>query len=158
IENKLALSYEYIGEQTVKNIAKAVRAYKVHPEPGTITASTVRTASPTSSPIEKKGASRRRSSVALAVVGLLVVGVGVTVFRNIYQRPSSPPATAPLEEASTLPFPDSPSVAVLPFTNMSNDPEQEYFSDGMTDDLITDLSRLSGLLVIARHSVFAYKG
>jgi TolB-like protein/Tfp pilus assembly protein PilF len=49
-------------------------------------------------------------------------------------------------------------VAVLPFTNMSGDPEQEYFSDGMTDDLITDLSRLSGLLVIARHSVFAYKG
>jgi adenylate cyclase len=89
---------------------------------------------------------------------VLVVGAGVAVFRNIYQRPSSPPATAPSEEASALPLPDSPSVAVLPFTNMSDDPEQEYFSDGMTDDLITDLSRLSGLLVIARHSVFAYKG
>jgi len=57
-----------------------------------------------------------------------------------------------------LPLPDTPSVAVLPFTNMSADPEQEYFSDGMTDDLITDLSQLSGLFVVARHSVFAYKG
>jgi adenylate cyclase len=57
-----------------------------------------------------------------------------------------------------LPFPDKPSIAVLPFTNMSADPEQEYFSDGMTDDLITDLSQLSGLFVIARHSVFTYKG
>lgn len=158
IENKLALGYEYIGEQTVKNIAKPVRAYKVHLEPGTTTASTVRTASPVPSPVGKKGTSRHRSSVALAVVGVLVVGAGVAVLRNIYQRPSSPPTTVPLEEASALPLPDSPSVAVLPFTNMSDDPEQEYFSDGMTDDLITDLSRLSGLLVIARHSVFAYKG
>jgi adenylate cyclase len=158
IENKLTLSYEYIGEQTVKNIAKPVRAYKVHLEPGTATTSTVRTTSPTPSPAEKKDASRRRSRVALAVVGLLVVGAGVAVFRNVYQRPSSPPATTPSEEASALPLPDSPSVAVLPFTNMSDDPEQEYFSDGMTDDLITDLSRLPGLLVIARHSVFAYKG
>lgn len=53
---------------------------------------------------------------------------------------------------------DKPSVAVLPFDNMSRDPDQEYFSDGITEDLITDLSRLSGLLVIARNSVFRYKG
>jgi TolB-like protein/rhodanese-related sulfurtransferase len=51
-----------------------------------------------------------------------------------------------------------PSIAVLPFTNMSDDPEQEYFADGMTDDLITDLSKISGLLVIARNSTFKYKG
>jgi TolB-like protein/Flp pilus assembly protein TadD len=56
------------------------------------------------------------------------------------------------------PLPDKPSIAVLPFTNMSEDPEQEYFVDGMTDDLITDLSKISGLFVIARNSVFAYKG
>ena len=49
------------------------------------------------------------------------------------------------------------SIAVLPFVNMSNDPEQEYFSDGMTDDLITDLSQLQGLFVIGRHSAFSYK-
>ena len=62
------------------------------------------------------------------------------------------------EPPADLPLPDKPSIAVLPFTNMSNDPEQEYFSDGMTDDLITDLSKISGLFIIARNSVFAYKG
>ncbi len=55
-------------------------------------------------------------------------------------------------------MPDKPSIAVLPFTNMSGDPGQDYFSDGMTDDLITALSKLSGLLVIARNSTFVYKG
>lgn len=55
-------------------------------------------------------------------------------------------------------LPDIPSIAVLPFDNMSGDPEQEYFADGMTEDLITDLSKLSGLLVIGRNSSFAYKG
>ena len=61
-------------------------------------------------------------------------------------------ATVPLE------IPDRPSVAVLPFTNMSDDKEQEYFSDGITEDIITDLSKVSGLFVIAQNSVFAYKG
>jgi adenylate cyclase len=62
------------------------------------------------------------------------------------------------EQAQALSLPDKPSIAVLPFANMSSDPEQEYFSDGITEDLITDLSRLSGLFVIARNSVFTYKG
>jgi adenylate cyclase len=62
------------------------------------------------------------------------------------------------EQISALPLPDKPSIAVLPFTNMSGDPEQEYFSDGITEDLITDLSKLSGVFVIARNSVFTYKG
>jgi adenylate cyclase len=53
---------------------------------------------------------------------------------------------------------DRPSIAVLPFTNMSGDPEQEYFSDGITEDIITDLSKISGLFVTARHSAFSYKG
>jgi adenylate cyclase len=55
-------------------------------------------------------------------------------------------------------LPDKPSIAVLPFINMSADRDQEYFSDGITDDLITDLSRLPGLFVIARNSTFTYKG
>jgi adenylate cyclase len=59
---------------------------------------------------------------------------------------------------AALALPDKPSIAVLPFQNMSGDPEQEYFSDGMTEDLITDLSKVSGLFVIARNSSFAYKG
>lgn len=57
-----------------------------------------------------------------------------------------------------LPLPANPSIAVLPFTNMSGDPEQEPFADGLTEDLITDLSRVSGLFVIARNSTFVYKG
>ncbi|MGO6908043.1 winged helix-turn-helix domain-containing protein, partial [Rhizobium ruizarguesonis] len=57
-----------------------------------------------------------------------------------------------------LPLPDKPSIAVLPFVNISNDPEQESFADGLTEDLITDLSRMPGLFVIARNSAFAYKG
>jgi adenylate cyclase len=59
--------------------------------------------------------------------------------------------------AAPPPLPDKPSIAVLPFANMSGEAEQEYFSDGMTEDLITDLSKVSGLFVIARNSSFAYK-
>jgi adenylate cyclase len=61
-------------------------------------------------------------------------------------------------EPQALPFPDKPSIAVLPFQNMSSDPEQEYFADGITEDIITELSRCKGLLVIARNSTFTYKG
>jgi adenylate cyclase len=57
-----------------------------------------------------------------------------------------------------LALPDKPSIAVLPFTNMSGDPEQEYFSDGISEDIITDLSKIAGLMVIARNSSFTYKG
>jgi adenylate cyclase len=68
----------------------------------------------------------------------------------------TPQAAAPAADQS--PLPDKPSISVLPFTNMSGDPEQEYFADGITEDIITDLSKVSGLFVIARNSSFAYKG
>ncbi|WP_027052785.1 winged helix-turn-helix domain-containing tetratricopeptide repeat protein [Mesorhizobium erdmanii] len=69
-------------------------------------------------------------------------------------------AIAQLDHAKRrhLPLPDKPSIAVLPFVNLANDPEQEAFADGLTEDLITDLSRAPGLFVIARNSTFAYKG
>jgi len=60
--------------------------------------------------------------------------------------------------AEPLPLPDKPSIAVLPFNNMSSDPEQEYFADGISEDIITDLSKIAGLFVIARNSSFVYKG
>ena len=68
---------------------------------------------------------------------------------------NSPPAPAP---PVTLPLPDKPSIAVLPFQNMSGDPEQEYFADGMVEEIITALSRIRWLFVIARNSSFTYKG
>ena len=73
--------------------------------------------------------------------------------------PSSSPATkTPTETAQPLALPDKPSIAVLPFQNMSGDPEQEYFADGIVEDIITALSRFTSLFVIARNSSFTFKG
>ena len=71
---------------------------------------------------------------------------------------AAPARPAPAQGAPPLQPDDRPSIAVLPFTNMSGDPEQEYFSDGISDDIITDLSKIGGLTVIARNSSFTYKG
>jgi adenylate cyclase len=71
---------------------------------------------------------------------------------------SAASASATVETAKPLPLPDKPSIAVLPFQNMSGDPEQEYFADGMVEDIITALSRFKSLFVIARNSSFTYKG
>ena len=101
IETKLPLGYEYLGEQTVKNIAKRVGAYHVLMEP------------------------------RVTVAG---------------------------EEKKALSLPEEPSIAVLPFANISGDPEQEYFSDGLTEEIITALSKVHKMFVIARNSAFAYKG
>ena len=100
VEGKLGMEFEYLGEQSVKNIKKPVRVYRVEMEGG----------------------------VSDGLVSLKV------------------------------PLPDKPSIAVLPFVNMSDDPEQEYFSDGITEDIITNLSKVSGLFVISRNSSFLYKG
>ena len=68
------------------------------------------------------------------------------------------PAIPAEPTTSSLALPDKPSIAVLPFQNMSGDPEQEYFTDGITEDIITELSRFHSLFVIARNSSFSYKG
>jgi len=81
--------------------------------------------------------------------------MGVTFMWPKIQQPLDSPDDSNSESIALL---SNPSIAVLPFTNMSDDPEQDYFADGMTDDLITDLSKISGLFVIARNSTFRYKG
>ena len=83
----------------------------------------------------------------LSGVGQLVSSHAVSVSQVLHEVPAVPTLLS-----------DKRSVAVLPFLNMSSDPEQEYFSDGMTEDLITELSGLNGLFVIARNSVFTFKG
>src|SRR4051794_12515727 len=98
IGNKLPLDFDDLGDQQIKNIAQAIRIYRVQ---------------------------------------------------------TATPAAQPL---AALPLPDKPSIAVLPFQNMSGDPEQEYFADGMVEEIITALSRIRWYFVIARNSTFTYKG
>jgi TolB-like protein/Flp pilus assembly protein TadD len=84
-----------------------------------------------------------------------IIIICVVVWNFYFLRPSIEPAS---QEKRPLPLPDKPSIAVLPFTNMSDDPKQGYFSDGLTEEIITALSRTPKLLVIARNSTFTYKG
>ena len=146
IENKLALGYDYIGEHTVKNIVKPIRVYRVPTGPETLQKVTE----------EKKPAPGWQRAAVAVVVTLLVVAGGVAIWKS--SRPSAPPMEVASVEKMAFPLPDKPSIAVLPFNNLSGDPEQEYFSDGMTEQIITGLSKISSLFVIARNSTFAYKG
>ncbi|HEY7365498.1 MAG TPA: adenylate/guanylate cyclase domain-containing protein [Methylomirabilota bacterium] len=140
VESKLPLGYEFLGEHAVKNIARPVRVYRLRLEPGA------------SSPASRgrPGSRRRWLSTGAATVAVLVLLGAAGAFGWRWFAVPGP--------TRGLALPDRPSVAVLPFTNLSQDPAQEYFSDGVTEDLITGLSKVSGLFVIARNSVFTYKG
>ncbi len=74
------------------------------------------------------------------------------------QIPSAGQSGSAVSQAQGLPLPDKPSIAVLPFQNMSGDPEQEYFADGIAEDVLTTLSKIQELMVIARNSSFVFKG
>jgi len=91
------------------------------------------------------------------LLALLAIFVGAAFFAAWQFKWSAPRVEVASVAKMAFPLPDKPSIAVLPFRNLSDDPTQEYFSDGLTDDLITDLSKISQLFVIARNSVFAYK-
>jgi adenylate cyclase len=147
VENKLSLGYAYLGEQTVKNIVKPVRVYRVLTKPEA-TGKVI---------VEKKVKPKQWQGAALVVVTILVVvAVSVGIWK-FYIRPGAPLEVASKEKMA-FPLPDVPSIAVLPFANMSGNPEQEYFCDGVTDQIITGLSKIDKLFVIARNSTFVYKG
>jgi TolB-like protein/DNA-binding winged helix-turn-helix (wHTH) protein/predicted Zn-dependent protease len=95
---------------------------------------------------------------ALSLAGLAIIIGTIVLVQKISLKSPRTPASIPPPQRAAVALSDRPSIAVLPFINMSGDREQEYFSDGITDDLITDLSRLQGLFVIARDSSFTYKG
>lgn len=143
VKNKLDIGFEFLGEQRLKNIADPVRVYRVMID-STVVGETIRGR-------RFVGRFRRPSAVVGAAIVLLIAG-GVAWW-GPWQSMIEPAST----ERMALPLPDKPSIAVLPFVNMSDDPKQKYFADGITDDLITDLSQVSSLFVISRNSTFTYK-
>ncbi len=145
VSNKLPFDYEFMGEQEVKNIAQPVKAYHARLKPDAVV--------PEPRGAARKGNQMQRAIVAAVVVILVVVG-GVITWLKPWEPGGEPASIGRM----AFPLPDKPSIAVLPFINMSDDAKQEYFVDGMTEDLITDLSKLSGLFVISRNSTFTYKG
>ena len=146
VEHKLDLEFEDLGEHQVKNIPTPVRVYRVLSYPGAAAQRVIRA---------KKDAGRTWRNRVLAIAVILLVGSAAGIWQFYMWRPSIEPAS---EKDMAYPLPDKPSIAVLPFVNMSEDPNQEYFCDGITEDLITDLSKISDLFVIARNSTFVYKG
>ena len=97
--------------------------------------------------------SRRGAFAAILSLGIIAGGL-FSYYLYLYQSGRIEPASV---ESMALPLPDKPSIAVLPFDNMSDDPKQEYFSDGITDEIITALAKIPDVLVIARNSTFVYK-
>ncbi len=131
-----------LGKPKLKNIAERFQVYALLPESPKGIRRTIQ--------IQYLRLSRRVRSAHLgAVAGLVLVAIS---FITVRYFPVLLPST------QSLPLPDKPSIVVLPFANMSDDPTQEHFSDGITEDITTDLSRLSSLFVIARNSAFTYKG
>ena len=143
VKTKLDVGLESLGEQQVKNIAEPVRTYRVLID-GAVARNVVAT----------KPRLPPRTTIAAAGVMVLVALAAVI----IWWRPWAPSVEPASVERMAFPLPDKPSIAVLPFTNMSGDPEQEYFADGITEDITTGLSKFGLFFVISRNSTFAYKG
>jgi adenylate cyclase len=147
IESKLPLGYEFLGEQTVKNIAKPVGAYRVVLEP--------RVTRGKGSGGRAQGVKRRMAVIGLSVVLVLAAGAALWQF---FLRPSAPPVEKADPKQMALPLPELPSIAVLPFVNLSEDQKDQLLCDGITDNIINALSKVPRLFVIARNSTFTYKG
>jgi adenylate cyclase len=147
VKNKLEFGYQYLGEHSAKNIAEPVRVYRVLVEPeaaGKVIG-------------EKKFLGRVSRRFAIAVIIGLVIVAGGLIGWNIYLHQSKKIEPASLDKME-YPLPDKPSIAVLAFDNLTGDPKQEFFCDGISEEIITGLSKVPELFVIARNSSFTYKG
>jgi adenylate cyclase len=147
VRNKLDYGYRFSGEHTVKNIADPVRIYKVLTAPehaGKVIG-------------EKRFVGRiSRKAALMVILALAIVAVGsISYFIYLHRAGRIEPASV---EKMALPLPKKPSIAVLPFTNIGGDQNQDYLSDGFTENIITALSKIPEMFVIARNSVFSYKG
>jgi adenylate cyclase len=140
VKGKLEVGYKYFGEQNVKNIKEPVRIYKMLLEPddaGKIIGG-------------KKSRPGQRKWTIVAIPAMLILLAGAFSIWNYYFRP-------PAKENAATALPEKPSIAVLPFDNLSGDPDQDYLADGITENIITALSKIPEMFVIARNSVFTYK-
>ena len=150
IESKLPYGYDFLGDQTVKNIAKPVGAYRVLMDPR-VTVS--------GKPIDKKLTTKRRMPILIGVAAVFALAVAVGIWQFYMRRPIVEPAS--IEKTASPQTSDKlagdPSIAVLPFTNRTGDPKKELLCDGISEDIINALSKLPKLIVIARQSSFVYK-
>ncbi len=142
VKNKLSIGFEDIGAQEVKNIPEPVPAFRVVAGPVSVAAT------------ETPSAVSRWRVPALAAGVVVILAVGSIA----WWQPWVPDVEPASINKMAFKLPDRPSIAVLPFTNISDDKAQAYFADGITEDIITDLSKVSGLFVVARTSTFTYKG
>ena len=153
IRNKLPFTFEDRGEQSVKNIARPVRVYALRPE-------TIAELPKADVPIALSH--RRRSVVApitAAIAAVLVIAALAWWVWPPTRSSSTTPAAVTATTSVTQPLVTRRlSIVVLPFANLSNDPDQQFFADGITEDLTTDLSQISDMFVISRNTAFTYKG
>ena len=147
VKNKLPFRYEYQGPQMVKNIREPVRAYRiVMDQEAEIEVQSKKS---------RISIHRRKAIVALCVIVFLTLGAAGYFWNHYFRLPF---VERMPKETRAFNLSEGPSVAVLPFDNMSADPEQDYFSDGLTENIITGLSGCPKLFIIARNSTFTYKG
>jgi adenylate cyclase len=157
VKAKLDLAFKPMGEHRVKNIAEPIIVYRVLRGPGARTQTR-----PAAIVWALRG--YRPAVIAAAVVVVLVAG-GAGAWYVFWRPDMTTPATVAeiagsgaIQARPALPLPDKPSIVVLPFTNLSGDPKQEYFADAVTEDIITGLARFRELFVISSNSSFRYKG
>jgi len=147
VKNRLKLEYEFIGEQTVKNIKEPVPAYRVLSFPGAAAHRVIKA--------KKTAETSWRKKISISIAALLVIVVILSIWNFYLRTPTIEPASI---ERMAYPLPKKPSIAVLPFMNMSGDPEQEYLGDGISENITSTLSKIGNMLVIASNSTFTYKG